>query len=50
MYPFSFSDHYTMLKIQKVLTFLDALIAFTGQCDDLPSLLPFVQVTVVQQT
>ena len=24
--------------------FSDALIAFTGQCDDLPSLLPFVQV------
>ena len=26
---------------------LDALIAFTGQCDDLPSLLPFVQVPLI---
>ena len=28
----------------------DALIAFTGQCDDLPSLLPFVQVPLIIQT
>ena len=27
----------------------DALIAFTGQCDDLPSLLPFVQVPIIIQ-